>query len=166
MKARGAFVLGLVAGVALAGVAMVQAMPRLMLQERASALGVEETVQLITQRVTAAGWVVSSVMPLDQSVRKHGGADLPPVRLVNICQAHHASRVLADPADRRLAVMMPCTIAVYEGAGGATRVATMNAGLMGRMFGGEVARVMAGPVASEQAGFVAGLASAGRQEAQ
>jgi hypothetical protein len=62
--------------------------------------------------------------------------------------------------------MMPCTIAVYEGAGGATRVATMNAGLMGRMFGGEVARVMAGPVASEQAGFVAGLASAGRQEAQ
>lgn len=154
MKPSSSFALGLLAGVAVAVVGVVVAMPRLMLKERVSPLSVDDTLASITQRVAAAHWVVSSVMPLDQSVRKHGGAELPPIRLVNICQASHASRLLVNGDTRKVSVMMPCTIAVYEGDDGKTRVATLNAGLLGRMFGGEVSAVMAGPVAREQASFV------------
>lgn len=145
---------GFLAGVLATAVGVVVMMPRLMLKERVSPQGVEETVAIITQRVAEAGWVVSNVMPLDQSVRKHGGAELPPIRLVNICQAGHASRLLVKGETRKVSVMMPCTIAVYAGDDGKTRVATLNAGLLGRMFGGEVSAVMAGPVARDQERFV------------
>jgi hypothetical protein len=74
---------------------------------------------------------------------------------------HDGKRAAAPELERiareelgRLSVMMPCTIAVYAGADGVTRISTLNAGLMGRMFGGEVSAVMAGPVAKDQAEFV------------
>jgi hypothetical protein len=51
--------------------------------------------------------------------------------------------------------MMPCTIAVYEKANGSVALGTLNAGLLGRLFGGVVAEVMAGPVARAQQRFVA-----------
>jgi ADP-ribosylglycohydrolase len=44
---------------------------------------------------------------------------------------------------------------VYEKADGTIAVGTMNAGLLGRLFGGVVADVMGGPVAREQREFVA-----------
>lgn len=55
---------------------------------------------------------------------------------------------------RVVSVMMPCTIAVYEKADRRVAVATMNAGLVGRFFGGIVAEIMAGPVSLEQQQFV------------
>ncbi len=56
-----------------------------------------------------------------------------------------------------VSLMMPCTISIYEKSDGQTYVATMNAGLMGRLFGGTVARVMAGSVAPETAKFTSFL---------
>ena len=94
---------------------------------------------------------------MDESIAKHGGRPTLPVRLVNLCRASHASRILNDPASRRVSVMMPCTIAVYSGEEGVTHVATMNAGLMGKMFGGVVAEVMGGPVSTEQADIISFL---------
>ena len=35
--------------------------------------------------------------------------------------------------------MMPCTISVYEKSDGKTYIGSMNAGLLGRVFGGTVA---------------------------
>ena len=46
--------------------------------------------------------------------------------------------------------MMPCTISVYEKAGGNTYVATMSMKLMGKMFGGLVAEVMGGGTEEEE----------------
>jgi uncharacterized protein (DUF302 family) len=77
-----------------------------------------------------------------------------PVASLKICQPDYAEKVLKDDAARFLAVMMPCSIAVYEKKDGKTYVSSMNAALMGHLFGGTVAEVMAGPVASETADFV------------
>ena len=153
MRRGVSFGLGLVAGALLAVGGMVLAAPAMMLRVQSSPHGVEETAAMIKERAEAAGWTVSSITPLDQSIVKHGGAQLPPIRLVNLCQAEHASRVLATDKDRLVSVLMPCTIAVYADDQGATRISTMNAGLMGRVFGGAVAEVMAGPVARDQAAF-------------
>jgi uncharacterized protein (DUF302 family) len=146
---------GLLAGIIVTALAAASFMPKLMLREHRSPFDLAETVRRITNNAVAAGWVVSSVSALDESVKKHGGGELRPVRLVNLCQAQHAARILNDEQARIVSVMMPCTIAVYEKADGKVAVGTMNAGLMGRLFGGVVAEVMGGPVAREQREFVA-----------
>ncbi len=148
-----AFLIGLLTGVLTTAVVATVVAPGLMLKERASPFGLDETVTAITNRVVAAGWTVSSILPLDQSVRKNGGDPGRPVRLLNLCQAQHASAILLDDKARIATTLMPCTISVYETAAG-VRIGLMNAGLMGRLFGGTIARVMAGPVAADQEKFL------------
>lgn len=155
-KVRGV-VLGGLAGMAVAVVAGIHFMPGLMLQEQSSPFGVEETVARIQQKAVDMGWVVSGVVPLNDSVKKHGGGDLPPIRLINLCQADHAFAILREDGNKVVSVMMPCTISVYEKADGKTYVGTMNAGLLGKMFGGTVARVMGGEVAAQQKDFLSAL---------
>lgn len=144
---------GFVAGIVIVAALAWFAMPGLMLQEHASPYGVDETVERIRRNAVDQGWVVSGVRRLDESIRKHGGGDLPPVRLINVCQADHAHRILDEGDQRIVSVMMPCTISVYE-KGGETYIGTMNAGLMGRMFGGTVAEVMGRQVAAQQKRFI------------
>ena len=76
-----------------------------------------------------------------------------PVMLVNLCQANHAARMLGDDSARKVSVFMPCTISVYKKADGKTYISSMNAGLLGNMFGGIVAKVM-GEVAVDQQSFI------------
>ena len=52
---------------------------------------------------------------------------------------------------------MPCTIAVYQKNDGKTYIGTMNAGVMGKLFGGVISEVMAGPVSADQEAFVAAV---------
>jgi len=146
---------GFVAGVIVVGILAWLMGPGLMLKEYQSPFGVEETVEKIKQNAIAEGWVVSGVTPLNESVKKHGGGDLPPVRLVNLCEAHHAFEILNEDANKVISVMMPCTISVYQKADGKTYIGTMNAAVMGKVFGGTVAKVMGGAVAEQQQKFIA-----------
>jgi uncharacterized protein (DUF302 family) len=146
---------GVVFGVILTGVVGWRAGPGLMLKEYQSPFGVDETVEKIKANAIAEGWVVSGVTPLNDSVKKHGGGELPPIRLVNLCQANHAFNILQDDANKIISVMMPCTISVYQKSDGKTYIGTMNAGVMGKVFGGTVAEVMGGQVAEQQQKFIA-----------
>ncbi len=141
-----------VAGVVLAGVVGWNVMPKQMIHERKSPLGYEQTIARIEQNVKEGGWVISSTMHLDKSLKKQG-KEVPPVTLINICQPEHAATILNDESSRYISIMMPCTISVYEKADGNTYVATMGMKLMGKMFGGVVADVMGGKVAEEEEGF-------------
>lgn len=145
---------GFVLGAVLVGAAVWALMPGMMLKEYRSPFGVEETVATIKENALADGWVVAGVMPLDESVKKNGGGDLPPVKLVNLCQPHHAHAILQEDDSKIVSVMMPCTISVYQKGDGHTYVGAMNAGLLGKMFGGTVARVMGGDVAAAQQEFI------------
>ncbi len=127
--------------------------PRAMLREDSTPLSLEAAVSAITNEAVSAGWVVSSVLPLDETVRRHGGDPGRPVRVIKLCRADHAGAVLRDDRARVAATLMPCSIAVYETAEG-VRIGSMNAGLIGRLFGGTIARVMAGSVARDQARFL------------
>jgi uncharacterized protein (DUF302 family) len=153
MNRRGVWI-GFAAGVALTLAMGWLLMPRLMLREHVSPFGVDETVARISQKAIAAGWVISSVSALSDSIKKNGGGELPPIRLVNLCQAQYAFRILREDAGKVVSVMMPCTISVYQKADGKTYVGVMNAGLLGTMMGGTVAEVMGGAVAAQQAEFI------------
>lgn len=153
----GSLLIGLVVGVILVAAIGWQMMPGLMLKEYQSPYGVEKTIETIKKNAIAEGWVVAGVSTLSESVKKHGGGDLPPVRLINLCQAHHAFNILEQDSNKIVSVMMPCTISVYQKTDGKTYVGTMNAGLLGKMFGGRVAEVMGVEVAEQQKKFIAFL---------
>jgi hypothetical protein len=76
------------------------------------------------------------------------------VRLVNLCQAKHAAAIMRDDTARRVSVLMPCTISVYEKSDGSVWIGAMNPGLIAPFFGGVIAEIMGGPVAREQAAFI------------
>ena len=145
--------IGMVLGAALALAGTAVLMPRMMIQEMPSPWGYEETLAKIQNNVTNGGWKVSAVMKLDQSLAKEGKTVLPAASL-KICQPDYAETVLKADEARFLSVMMPCSIGVYEKSDGKTYISTMNAGLLGRMFGGVVAEVMAGSVARDTQSFV------------
>ena len=148
------FILGAIVGAVILAAAGWKMMPGMMLKEFQSPFSLEETVQKISDNALAKGWVVADVKPLHKSVAKHGGGDLPPVMLVNLCEAHHAYNILKEDANKIVSVMMPCTVSVYQKSDGKAYIGTMNAGLLGKMFGGVVAEVMGGAVASDQQSFI------------
>ena len=127
--------------------------PGQVVSEKKSPLGYEETIAFIQANVTNSGWKVSALMQLDKTLAKEGKTVLP-VTSMKICQPDYAEQVLQDDDARFFSVMMPCTIAVYQKADGNTYVSTMNASLIGKLFGGTVSDVMAGPVSKQTAGFI------------
>ena len=149
------FIIGAIVGAVILAAAGWKMMPGMMLKEYQSPLSLEETVQKISDNALAKNWVVSEIKPLHKSVAKHGGGDLPPVMLVNLCEAHHAYKILKEDANKIVSVMMPCTVSVYQKSDGKAYIGTMNAGLLGKMFGGVVAEVMGGAVAADQQSFIA-----------
>ena len=135
-------IVGLVSGIIITGIIGWNIMPGMMLHETASPYGIEETVSKIKENAISKGWVVPGVKPLHKSVLKHGGGELPPVMLINLCQANHAYNILVEDRNKKISVFMPCTISVYQKNDGKTYIGTMNASLLGQMFGGTVAEVM------------------------
>lgn len=121
-----------------------------MVQERPSPYGMEETIKTIGEKARQKGWTVSEPRKLDQTIRKHGGPSVLPVTLVELCEPHHAGKLLARDEDRWVAVFMPCTIGVYEKSDGKVYVTNVKADNLGGLMGGTVAEVMGGAVAADQ----------------
>jgi uncharacterized protein (DUF302 family) len=130
-------------------------MGSLMFNETASPFGMEETVARIQGNVKATGngWALSGLRNPARAVAADGGNVLP-VMMVEACSTKYSKPILKDDATRMLSILMPCKISVYKKNDGKVYVGTMNAGLMGKMFGPTVAEVM-GQVAEDQKKFLA-----------
>jgi len=148
------FVLGILVGVVGAGALLYTTASDVMLAEQVSPVSVEETVARIQKVAEADGWKVLAIRKLHESVKKHTGKDVRPVHLVDLCEPHHAGKILGDDDSRKVSVFMPCTISVYEKSDGKAYVGSTNAELLGMLFGGTVSEVMGGAVADSQAKFV------------
>ncbi len=140
--------IGIVVGALLCGVAVVAAMPKMMIVTQESRLGFDETVAALEGAIAEQGWAVPTVMDMNKSMAKHGVAFGPRVKLVKLCNAEYAQSILAT--DRHVSTMMPCTFSVWEGDDGKVYLSKMNMGLMAKMFGGNIARVMGGSVARDE----------------
>lgn len=140
--------IGILVGALLCGSAIVIAMPRMMIVTQESRLGFDETVAALERAIPARGWVVSTVMDMNQSLAKHGVEFGPRVKLVKLCKGEYAQSVLMT--DRHVSTLMPCTMAVWENDDGKVFLSKMNMPLMARMFGGNIAKVMGGSVARDE----------------
>ena len=154
MKTFVMFVLGVLIGVVGAGLGGAVLAPKAMTNTRTSPVSVEETVERLTKVAKADGWKVLGIRKLHDSVKEHTGKVVRPVHLVDLCEPHHAGKILESDRSRTVSVFMPCTVSVYETSDGKTQVTSTNAKLLGALFGGIVKEVMGGPVADSQAKFV------------
>ena len=142
------------AGLAL--IAMGCSMKSMMVEERVSPMGFDETVNKIIANAEANGWVIpqkgkGNPSYLHKSVKKHIGKDVLPVAVIKLCNPNYAHQILSDDDARYVSVMMPCSISVYKKQDGKTYVANLKTARMGSMMGGTVADVMDGPVSGDQA---------------
>ncbi len=151
LKILGSFV----AGIAVTGILAWQFAGSLMFNERLSPFGMEETVARIQANVQAVGngWTLSGLRNPARAVQSAGGNVLP-VMMVEACSTLYSKPILKDDATRILSILMPCKISVYKKEDGKVYIGTMNAGLMGRMFGPMVGEVMS-KVAEDQQKFLA-----------
>ncbi|MES9898065.1 MAG: DUF302 domain-containing protein [Sedimenticola sp.] len=148
-------VVGFVAGILLTAITALLFAGSLMFNEYQSPYGVDETAARIQANIKASsenGWALSGLRDPSRAVAAAGGNVLP-VLLVEACSTTYSKPLLKDDDTRILSILMPCTISVYKKDDGKTYIGTMNAGLMGRLFGSKVAGIMA-KVAADQQKFI------------
>ena len=149
-KIVGGFVAGIVF---VAGLAYAMA-SSLMFSLQASPPGLQETIARIQHNIQATGngWTLSGLRNPGRAVQQDGGNVLP-VMMIEACSTKYSKPILNDDSVRFLSILMPCKVAVYKKNDGKVYIATMNAGLMGKMFGPLVGEIM-GHVADDQRKFL------------
>lgn len=149
MKKTGIFAGVFAAGFILAAIMFWMLMPSMMIDIQESKLAFDETVSAIEESAAEHGWAVPKIYNIQASLQKAGYEDMTKVKILSICQPHHAYNVLKNDSDKKVTAIMPCRISVYEDQNGKVFIAGMNIGLMSKMFGGNIAKVMGG-VAEEE----------------
>ena len=121
--------------------------------EYTSKYGFDETVRKIVENVSKSkGWSV-----------KVGGCALPKasdgskMRILKLCQADYAKKMLSDGRDRKVSAIIPCTFAVYGKPDGKTYVSRLNVSLAGRLLGGAPGELFTGNITKEQELMLRGI---------
>lgn len=112
-----------------------------MLVEIESPLGFDETLERIESNARELGWKVPAKWKVDfrNNMERITETDIGPNQVLKMCEPFAAAKLLAQDRYKKLAAMMPCTIAVYVKSDGKTYVSMMNLDMMGRLYGGDVA---------------------------
>ena len=151
-------IVGLIAGVLLTLVLAWNMASSLMFKEVQSPFDMEETIARIQHNIEdnpvlkAKGWALSGLRNPARAVQQDGGNVLP-VQMIEVCSTKYSGPILKEDSVRYLSILMPCKITVYKKNDGKTYIGTMNAGLMGKMFGPLVGETM-GHVAEDQKLFL------------
>ncbi len=152
MKMRAwTFAAGLTSGVLLTAILAWLAMPSLMIETHESRLSVDDTIAELSRVAQETGWMVPKIYDLQGSLAAKGHTDAGPMKIMSLCQPHHAAQVLALDENKRLASIMPCRFGVYQTSDGKVYISGMNIALMSRMFGSAVAGPMHQAAADEEA---------------
>ena len=101
----------------------------------------EQTVRLLSEKIESAGWKLLAVHNLQQSLANNG-YDVQPVKVLELCNPHHAVKILSRDYERVFSNLMPCRISVYDKKDEGTFVSLMNAGMLAAQIGGVVEEVM------------------------
>ena len=148
------FLGGVLAGLVFTGVMAWNMAGGLMFNEQVSPFGMEETVARVQHNIQATGngWTLSGLRNPARAVQTDGGNVLP-VMMVEACSTQYSGPILKEDSVRFLSILMPCKVTVYKKNDGKVYIGTMNAGLMGQMFGPLVGDIMK-KVAADQKKFL------------
>jgi uncharacterized protein (DUF302 family) len=131
---------GISLGALIAFVIFVPTVRRTIIQERQSPYDFSTTVETIRTNAASLGWTVSRVEDFQEVLAQTRNPAMSHLQVIELCHAGYASEMLECRKSSCVA-MMPCAIAVYE-QDGHVYVASLNRGLIGRLFRREAATVM------------------------
>ena len=151
------FIAGLVAGLVVSLLLGLYVARTSMILEYDSSKGFEETISAIEKSIKDNGWSSPGKMDFNKAMKKHGVKFGPRVVAIKLCKPQYAAEVLKDA--RYVSSLMPCTISVYEANDGTVKIAKMNTGLMGKLFGGVISSVMGSKVAVDEKKILTGIIS-------
>ena len=141
---------GFVLGVIIVLFIMKMAAPGMMIHEAKSPYDFNTTVDTVIANAESEGWTVPKVYDFQKYIVDAGSGDVGRIKVIEMCQPEYASGLLKADDTKFVAVMMPCAVAVYEKSDGRTYVASMNVGIMGKVFGGDVDRTMSKVAADDK----------------
>jgi len=133
--------IGLVAGIVLTIIIIMQVAPGMMLLEDRSKYGFEETVEKFKESVAKHNWKLPATHDLQKTMAKFG-KEVRPVVVFELCHPDHAGKILEANEERIVSSLMPCRVAIYLKEDGKTYISRMNSGQMAGMMGGLIAEVM------------------------
>lgn len=112
-----------------------------MMLENESKKSFDQTVEWLEKTAKENNWKVTHIHNLQMSMEKNGYEVLP-VKVLALCQPHHAVKVLGTDDERIVSAMMPCRISVYEKSDGKAYLSRMNTKAMAGNFEGAVKELM------------------------
>jgi uncharacterized protein (DUF302 family) len=114
---------------------MISVMPRFLIKKSKSTFGFDETVERIMAAVEERGWSVYNIHDLQENLHKNGFSVKRTVVVV-IGNATVAYEILRVESARSISALMPCRIAVYEGAKQEVMVSWMDVSRTGSLLAG------------------------------
>ncbi len=126
-----------IVGIVVAAAIGYSALPGMMVKEIPSPYSFDETLEKIEANAKAAGWKVpkSWKVNFQKNLLKVVKIDIGKNKLIKMCEPKAAADILIHDELKRLSVMMPCTIGVYEKSDGKTYITIMNMSILGLLFG-------------------------------
>ncbi len=138
-----ALLFGFLAGVIFTGIAISISSGEMMVKEFKSPYDFEKTVTVTVDRINSKeGWHVTEVIDQNQETIENGGSSIGNFKIIKYCSGKYSARMLKPDDNKKIGNMMPKTFAVYEKSDGQVFVSTMNGGIMGKLFGGEIEQII------------------------
>jgi len=136
------FIIGLVLGLISMAFMVKVMMPNMMFTKHRSQLDFNETVSSLEESAKKNGWTIPEIRDLQQDYIEEGLQDMTKVKIVYFCNAQGGYNILKDDDYKKMSVMMPMGVSVYETNDGQVEIAAMNIGFMSMMFSGTVKKVL------------------------
>ncbi len=136
------FIIGLVLGLIIMAFMVKVMMPNMMFATYKSKLGFDETVSSLEESAKKNGWTIPEIRDLQQDYIEEELEDMTKVKILYFCNAQGGYNILKDDDYKKMSVMMPMGVSVYETNDGQVRIAAMNIGFMSMMFSGTVKKVL------------------------
>ena len=109
--------------------------------ENESKYNFNETVEKLSESIIGAGWKVTHIHDLQDTLMKNNFNVLP-VKVLEVCRPDYSVKLLSRDKERLYSSLMPCRLSVYETSDGKTRVSRMNSAAFAAQIGGVVNEVM------------------------
>jgi uncharacterized protein (DUF302 family) len=136
------FIIGLVLGLIIMAFLVKVMMPNMMFATYKSKLGFDETVSSLEESAKGNGWTIPEIRDLQQDYVEAGLEDMKKVKILYFCNPQGGYNILKDDDYKKMSVMMPMGVSIYETNDGQVKIAAMNIGFMSMMFSGTVKKVL------------------------
>ena len=135
-------IIGLVFGLIIMAFMVKVMMPKMMFATYKSKLNFDETISSLEESAKKNGWTIPEIRDLQDDYIEEGLEDMTKVKILYFCNAQGGYNILKDDDYKKMSVMMPMGVSVYETSDGQVRIAAMNIGFMSMMFSGTVKKVL------------------------